>query len=138
MTQTAAATLVVASSGGGTSGGGLTACDVNKDGTANVVDVQVATNNYLSCSTTPFQSFVSQVIGGVLGACSTSTGYHTIALSWGASTYQRCHVQCLSCGYIRWIQLCRPAELSSNIRNILYGLHDRAWSNVLLRDQSDG
>ena len=64
----------------------LTACDVNKDGAANVVDVQVATNNYLSCSTTPFQTFVSQVIGGVLGACSTNTGYHTVALSWVAST----------------------------------------------------
>ena len=85
VTQTATATLVVASSGG-TSSGGATACDVNKDGVANVVDVQVATNNYLSCSTAPFQTFVSQVIGGVLGACSTNTGYHTVALSWGAST----------------------------------------------------
>ena len=86
VSQTAAVTLAVAGSGGGTSGGGLTACDVNRDGTANVVDVQVATNNYLSCSTTPFQAFVSQVIGGVLGACSTTTGYHTVALSWVAST----------------------------------------------------
>ena len=85
VTQTATATLAVASSGG-TSGGGSTACDVNKDGVANVVDVQVATNNYLSCSTTPFQTFVSQVIGGVLGACSTPTGFHTVALSWVAST----------------------------------------------------
>ena len=101
-----------------------------------MVDVQVATNNYLSCSTTPFQTFVSQVIGGVLGACSTTTGYHTVALSWVASTYQRCHVQRLSCGHIRWIQLRHPAEFSSNIRNILYGLHDRARSNVLLCDQS--
>jgi hypothetical protein len=87
VTQTASATLVVSSSGGGsTSGGGLTACDVNKDGTANVVDVQVATNNYLSCSAAPFQSFVSQVITGVLGTCSVNTGLHTVALSWVAST----------------------------------------------------
>jgi hypothetical protein len=85
VTQTATAKLAVTSSGG-TSSGGLTACDVNKDGTANVVDVQVATNNYLSCSTSSFQTFVSQVINGVLVSCSTSTGLHTVALSWGAST----------------------------------------------------
>ena len=83
MTRTATAGLTV---GGSSSQSSSAACDVNKDGSTNVVDVQVATNNYLSCSTTPFQTFVSQVIGGVLGACSPATGYHTVALSWVAST----------------------------------------------------
>jgi hypothetical protein len=62
------------------------ACDVNKDGSVNVVDVQVAINNYLNCSTTPFQTFVSQVITGVLNSCPVSTGIHTVSLSWTAST----------------------------------------------------
>lgn len=86
-----AASSTVSSGGGSTGGGGSTTgnpagCDVNKDGNTNVVDVQVATNNYLSCSTTSFQTFRSQVINGVLGACSVSTGLHTVALSWTAGT----------------------------------------------------
>jgi hypothetical protein len=85
-----AASSSVTSSSGTTGGGGTTAsllgCDVNKDGLTNVVDVQVATNNYLSCSSTAFQSYRSQVISGVLGSCSTATGLHTISLSWPAVT----------------------------------------------------
>jgi len=66
---------------------GSSACDVNKDGATNVVDVQVATNNYLSCSTSTYQSFVSQVINGVLGSsCPVTTGFHTVSISWVAST----------------------------------------------------
>ena len=62
-------------------------CDVNKDGSTNVVDVQVAINNYLSCSTTSYQTFVSQVINGALGAsCPVITGLHTVAVNWVAST----------------------------------------------------
>ena len=87
LSQTAVATLAVTGSTGGSgSTTGSTACDINKDGSTNVIDVQVATNNYLSCSATTFQSFVSQVIGGVLGSCSTNTGIHTVALNWVAST----------------------------------------------------
>lgn len=73
-------------SGGSSTGGSSSACDVNKDGSSNVVDVQVATNNYLRCSGTAYQSFVSQVINGVLGSCPVTTGLHTVALSWVAST----------------------------------------------------
>jgi len=62
------------------------ACDVNKDGLINVADVQVAVNNYLSCPTTNFQTFWSQVITGVLSSCPVTTGFHTISLSWTAST----------------------------------------------------
>lgn len=63
------------------------ACDVNKDGTTNVVDVQIAINNYLTCSTTSYQTFASQVINGILGAsCPVTTGLHTVTVSWTAST----------------------------------------------------
>lgn len=62
------------------------ACDVNKDGLINVVDVQVAIDNYLSCPTTAFNTFWPQVVTGVLTSCPVSTGIHTTALSWTAST----------------------------------------------------
>jgi len=51
-----------------------------------VVDVQVSINNYLSCPATNFQTFVSQVITGVLSSCPATTGIHTVFLSWTAST----------------------------------------------------
>lgn len=62
------------------------ACDVNKDGTANVLDVQVAADNYVSCPSSSFQTFYSQVITGVLSSCPVSSGLHTVSLSWTAST----------------------------------------------------
>jgi hypothetical protein len=65
---------------------GQSACDVNKDGSTNVADVQVSVNNYLSCPTTNFQTFVSQVITGVLGSCPVTSGIHTVSLTWTAST----------------------------------------------------
>jgi len=80
LTNTATATLVVSTSSGST------ACDVNKDGLTNVVDVQVSINNYLSCPATAFQTFVSQVVTGVLSSCPVTTGIHTVLLSWTAST----------------------------------------------------
>ena len=74
-------------SAGGSSAGAPGACDVNKDGTANVVDVQVATNNSLSCPAAPaFSTFVNQVITGALGSCPVTSGLHTIAVTWGASS----------------------------------------------------
>jgi hypothetical protein len=65
---------------------GAGACDVNKDGLINVVDVQIAVNNYLSCSLTTFQTFYPQVITGVLSSCPVTSGLHTVSLSWTAST----------------------------------------------------
>jgi hypothetical protein len=87
LSQTALATLVVSPSGGsGTTG---TSCDLNTDGSTNVVDVQLAVNKYLSCTSGPnvsSQSFVSQVITGALGGtCSPAAGAHTVMLNWTAS-----------------------------------------------------
>ncbi len=62
------------------------ACDLNKDGATNIVDVQLATDNYLSCSTPAFQAFVPQVIAGALTTCPVATGIHTAFLSWAASS----------------------------------------------------
>jgi hypothetical protein len=84
-TRTAPATLVVS-----TAGGTSAACDLNKDGATNVVDVQLAVNKYLSCTIGPnvsSQSYVAQVTNGALGAsCSSTAGAHTVFLSWTAST----------------------------------------------------
>ena len=84
LTQTTSATLVVNSS----SGTGST-CDLNKSGSTNVVDVQLAENKYLSCTAGPdvsSQAFVSQVITGALGgACAGTAGVYTVALTWTAS-----------------------------------------------------
>ena len=66
--------------------GQVSACDVNKDGATNIVDVQVATNNSLSCPATAYQTFVSQVITGVLTSCPVTTGIHTTTVNWTAST----------------------------------------------------
>lgn len=78
VTATATATLVIAN--------GYTACDVNKDGFINVLDVQLAANNGMSCSATSFQTFYSQVVTGVLSSCPVTSGLHTVSLSWTAST----------------------------------------------------
>jgi hypothetical protein len=78
LSQTATATLVVSSSS--------SACDVNKDGLVNVVDVQIAADNYVSCSTAAFSTFYSQVVTGVLSSCPVTSGLHTVSLSWTAST----------------------------------------------------
>ena len=65
----------------------FSACDVNKDGLINVVDVQIAINNELSCSSiTAFNTFWQQVITGVLTSCPVTTGIHTVSLSWTVST----------------------------------------------------
>ena len=78
LTQTATATLAVTTTS--------SACDVNKDGFINVLDAQVAANNAVSCSTAAFQTFYSQVIAGILSSCPVTSGLHTVALSWTAST----------------------------------------------------
>lgn len=62
------------------------ACDVNKDGAVNIVDLQIAANNAVSCPTPAFQTFYSQVITGIFGACQPATGFHSVALNWTAST----------------------------------------------------
>ena len=80
LTQTTAATLAV------TNFTGPNACDVNKDGSANVVDVQVAKINYFSCPGPASQTFYSQVITGALGVCPVTAGIHTVSLNWTAST----------------------------------------------------
>jgi hypothetical protein len=68
----------------------LNACDLNSDGLVNVVDVQLATNNYISCTSQPFLTFVSNVITSALTlpsmSCPVNTGMHTASLSWTAST----------------------------------------------------
>jgi len=77
LTQQATPALVLSSS---------SACDVNRDGSVNVLDAQLAANNYVRCSTTAFQNFYSQVVTGVLSSCPVSTGLHTVTLNWTAST----------------------------------------------------
>jgi hypothetical protein len=64
----------------------FSACDVNKDSLVNVVDVQMAANNAVSCPTTAFQTFYSQVISGVLTSCPVTSGLHTVSLNWASST----------------------------------------------------
>lgn len=86
LSRTATATLVVSSSTSGGTSGGYGACDVNKDGSVNVVDVQVSADNGVACPTTPFATFYSQVVSGVFSSCPVTTGLHTVALSWTAST----------------------------------------------------
>ncbi|MGO9274515.1 MAG: hypothetical protein ACLQOO_30510 [Terriglobia bacterium] len=80
LSQTATATLVVSSSGT------YSACDVNKDGSINVVDVQIAVNNYMSCPTTNFQTFEPEVMTGIFNSCPVTSGFHTVSLNWTAST----------------------------------------------------
>lgn len=79
LTHTATAALVVTSTTN-------SACDVNKDGVVNVVDAQVAANNAVSCTATTFQTFYSQVIGGIVSSCPVTSGLHTVSLNWAAST----------------------------------------------------
>ena len=86
LSQTATPTLVVSGSSGTGGTTGASACDVNKDGLVNVVDVQVAADNDVSCSTSPFATFYSQVVTGVLTSCPVTSGLHTVSLSWAAST----------------------------------------------------
>lgn len=85
ITQNATVTLVISASGGSVS-----ACDLNNDGSVNVVDVQLAVNKYLTCTAGPdvsSQAFVTQVTNGALGySCSVAAGAHTAFLSWTAST----------------------------------------------------
>ena len=85
LTQTTPVTLTVSASSGS-----LTSCDLNQDGATNVVDVQVAVNKYLSCTSGPNvsnQPFVTQMITGVLGgSCSVTSGPRTVSLNWTAST----------------------------------------------------
>ena len=71
------------------------ACDLNQDGTVNVVDVQLATNMYLGmtpctanidgsgvCNTI----VVHQVETAALGGACVTAGSHTVTLNWTAST----------------------------------------------------
>jgi hypothetical protein len=85
LTRTATATLVVSSASQTSS-----TCDLNRDGATNVVDVQLATNKFLACTSGPNAStsaFVTQVINGALGqSCSLTPGAQTVSLSWTAST----------------------------------------------------
>lgn len=85
LVQTASAMFVV-NPGSGTSN----SCDLDRDGTINVVDVQLAVNKFLRCTAGPNvsdQSFVGQVINGALGSsCSVTAGASTVSLSWNAST----------------------------------------------------
>lgn len=65
----------------------FSACDVNKDGLINIVDVQIATNNALSCTSIgAYSTFVPQVITGVLNSCQVSAGIHTVSVSWTATS----------------------------------------------------
>jgi hypothetical protein len=71
------------------------ACDLNGDGTVNIVDVQLATNMYLGllnctaniagpgvCSSL----VVQQVVNAVLTGTCVTAGSHTVSLNWTAST----------------------------------------------------
>jgi len=88
LNQTAAISLLVnpptappASSG---------SCDLNKDGTTNVLDVQIAIGKYLTCTSMPNVSssvFITQVTNAALGqSCSIAPGARTVVLNWQAST----------------------------------------------------
>lgn len=87
LTQTGVGSLVVTAAAGG---GSSAACDLNKDGTVNVVDVQLGVNKYLTCTSGPNVSstaFTTQLVTGALGgSCSSTTGAHTVVLSWTTST----------------------------------------------------
>ena len=74
--------------------GPVNACDLNADGTVNVLDVQLAINMYLGlvpctadidtldvCNSDVVNAVVTAALGG---ACVVST--HSVALSWTAST----------------------------------------------------
>ncbi len=68
----------------------INACDLNKDGVVNVIDVELGINTYLACTAVPSlcsPSFVLQLINGALGGtCSDMAGAHWVSLSWIAST----------------------------------------------------
>src|SRR5579872_6974060 len=77
--------------------GGLNACDLNLDGTVNVVDVQMAVNMYLgllSCNLNIMgvgvcnATVVGRVATAALGGTCDTTGAtpHSVTLNWAAST----------------------------------------------------
>lgn len=86
LSQTVNATLIVNSFTTSSSSSGMGPCDVNKDGVVNVVDVQISADNAVSCSTSAFSTFYSQVVTGVFNSCPATSGLHTVSLSWTAST----------------------------------------------------
>jgi len=69
-------------------------CDLNSDGTVNVVDVQLATNMDLQLATCPGDlnggvcnsALVQEVVNAALGQACTATITHSVSLSWTAST----------------------------------------------------
>src|SRR5262249_41151001 len=77
-------------------GQAVNACDLNLDGVVNSTDVQAAINMNLGlalctaniaganvCNAVVVQRVINAATGG---SCLTSTGLHTVALSWTAST----------------------------------------------------
>lgn len=72
------------------------ACDLNQDGTVNIVDVQLGTNMYLgtaACTATVEgagvcnQDVINRIKTASLGgACVVGLGPHSVALTWNAST----------------------------------------------------
>jgi hypothetical protein len=77
-------------------GGGANACDLSKDGTVNVVDVQLAINMAIGllpcninidgagvCNVVVVQRVINAALGGI---CLTGAGAHSVNVSWTAST----------------------------------------------------
>jgi hypothetical protein len=70
------------------------ACDLNKDGVVNVLDVQLAVNIDLGALSCPVDinggvcgsTLVQQVLSGALGEGCSATISHSVSLSWAAST----------------------------------------------------
>jgi len=72
------------------------ACDLNQDGTVNVVDVQLAVNMYIGtspCTATVAgtgvcnQDVVNRIkTAAIGGTCVTGPGPHSVSLNWTAST----------------------------------------------------
>ena len=88
----AANSVGILSAGAG-AGGGTNPCDLNQDGTVNVVDVQLAINMYIQPRLCPANinggvcdnTFVSKVITATLGGACTATFNHYASLSWTPS-----------------------------------------------------
>jgi hypothetical protein len=90
----ASSTVSFKAAGSGSTGT-FSACDLNRDGLVNVVDVQVATNMYLGltpCSANIAGSgvcsaaVVQQVKDSALGGSCVTSNSHTVTLNWTAST----------------------------------------------------
>jgi hypothetical protein len=111
------------------------ACGGNKDGLINSLDVQISAANAARCaSNSAFATFATQVpdvVSGVLGSCRVTSGLHTVALNWTASTAS-------GVTYNVYRETASGGENygsplpTRDGNNVFYGLHGRQRSNLLL------